>query len=173
MTWRFGFNLHWLNSISLISSSACVRRSRGNSNLLAMIHDQSCLNMIPIESGMQGDHKELTNFLQNCLIASRFNRKLVYKEKEHLFIEKFVRKTRTVRFGEGDWTAEIARFWWATIPRLPIVSPVRSWSERPYEATCRSISHRVHDYIATIGSYLNHDWSTCLDDDRVDRNPPD
>ena len=43
--------------------------------------------MIEIESRTQGDHKELKILLQNHLISSRFNQKLVYKENEQLFIE--------------------------------------------------------------------------------------
>ena len=48
--------------------------------------------MIAIESKTQGDRKELINLLQNFLICSRFNRKLVYKEKEHRFIGNFIVK---------------------------------------------------------------------------------
>ena len=52
-----------------------------------MIRDQSCVNTIAIESRTQGDHKEFNILLQNFLFVSRFNRKLVYKENEQLFIE--------------------------------------------------------------------------------------
>ena len=50
---------------------------------------------------MHGDHEKLKILLQNFLIASRFNQKLVYKENERLFIENSSQKTRTVRFAEG------------------------------------------------------------------------
>ena len=52
--------------------------------------------MIKIESRTQGDHEELNILLQNCLIASLFNQKLVYKENEQLFIENFSRKMGAV-----------------------------------------------------------------------------
>ena len=48
--------------------------------------------MIAIESRMQGDHKELKILHQNCIIASRFNRKLSNKEEEHLFIQNWRKK---------------------------------------------------------------------------------
>ena len=41
-----------------------------------MIRDQYCLNMIAIESRVQGDHEELNILIQNCLTSSRFNQKL-------------------------------------------------------------------------------------------------
>ena len=56
-------------------------------SILAMIRDQSCLNMIAIESRMQGDHEELKNLLQNCLISSRFNQKLSL-QRTSVFIGK-------------------------------------------------------------------------------------
>ena len=50
-------------------------------SILAMIRDQSCLNMIEIVSRMQGDHEELNILLQNRLISSRFNQKLGLQRK--------------------------------------------------------------------------------------------
>ena len=75
-----------------------------------MIRDQSCLNLIAIEPRTQGDHKELTNLLQNCLISSRFNQKLCLQGEEHCFIGNFLRKIRAVRFADEDWMAMIVRF---------------------------------------------------------------
>ena len=43
---------------------------------LAMIRDQSYLNMITIESRMQEDHEKLMILLQKCLIFSCFNQNL-------------------------------------------------------------------------------------------------
>ena len=51
-----------------------------------MIRDQSCLNIIAIESRMEGDHEELKILLQNYLISSRFNQKLSYKDEEDDFL---------------------------------------------------------------------------------------
>ena len=68
-----------------------VFKGRLRSNL-AMIRDQSRLNLIAIESRTQGDHEELKIFLQNCLISSRFNQELKFKEEEHRFIGKIVVK---------------------------------------------------------------------------------
>ena len=56
--------------------------------ILVITREQLCLKIIVIESRMHGDHEELKILFQNCLISSRFNRKLSYKKKEHLFIEK-------------------------------------------------------------------------------------
>ena len=72
-------------------------------SIFVKIRDQSCLNMIAIESRTQGDHKELKILLQNRLISSPFNRKLSLQREEHLFIEKSTRKTQAVRFVEGDF----------------------------------------------------------------------
>ena len=88
-------------------------------SILVMIHDQSCLNMIAIESRTQGDHEELKILLQNFLIASRFNRKLSLRRKEHLFMEEKSRKRGPSNSLKRFLTAEIGRFWWATIPRSP------------------------------------------------------
>ena len=41
-----------------------------------MIRDQSCLNMIAIESRTQGDHEEYKILLKKCLISLHFNQKL-------------------------------------------------------------------------------------------------
>ena len=50
---------------------------------LTMIREQSCLNIIAIESRMQGDQEKLEILLQKCLISSRFNQKLSLKREEH------------------------------------------------------------------------------------------
>ena len=57
-----------------------------------MINDQSYLNMIAIESRMQGDHEELKILLQSCLISSRFNQKLGLQRKNLDFYKKFHRE---------------------------------------------------------------------------------
>ena len=69
--------------------------------ILATISDQSFLNMIAMESRTQEDYEELKILLQNCLISSRFSRKLSLQKEEHLFIEKTTQKMRAVRFAEG------------------------------------------------------------------------
>ena len=66
-------------------------KGRIRSNV-AMIHDQTHLNWIAIKSRMRGDHEELRILLKNCLILSRFNQELFYKEEEHRFIENFLTK---------------------------------------------------------------------------------
>ena len=89
-------------------------------SILAMIRDQSCLNMIATESAMQGDHKELMNLLQNCLIFSGFNRKLGLQRKNIGFYRKFYRENhRPFDSPKDDSTVEIARFKWARIPQSP------------------------------------------------------
>ena len=82
-----------------------------------MIRDQSYLNMIAIESIIEGDHEELKILLQNCLISSRFNQKLGLQRKNIGFYRKFHRKNRGPSDSlKYDSTAEIALFKWATIP---------------------------------------------------------
>ena len=115
-----------------------------------MIHDQPCLNMIAIESRMQGDHEELKILLQNLLIASRFNRKFSLQGEEHLFIEKISRKTRAVLFVEEildghDCTKSVGHD-----PTSPNFSPIRSSSEYPDVATCHVVVHRSCDKIVAV-----------------------
>ena len=65
-----------------------------------MIHDQSCHNLIGIESKMQGDHEEFKILLENCLISSRLNQQLGLQRKNMaFFIENFIAKIadRTIR----------------------------------------------------------------------------
>ena len=82
-----------------------------------MIRDQSCLNMLAIESRIQEDHEELKIFLQNCLISSRFNQKLGLQRKNMGFYRKFQHENRGPSDSQkDDSTAEIGRFKWATIP---------------------------------------------------------
>ena len=50
-------------------------------SILTMIHDQSYLNMIAIESRIQGDYKEVKILLQNLLISSQFNQQLGLQRK--------------------------------------------------------------------------------------------
>ena len=50
-----------------------------------MIRDQSCLNMIAIESRIQGDHEELKILLQKCLISSCFNQKLSLQGEKNIY----------------------------------------------------------------------------------------
>ena len=78
-----------------------------------MICDQSCLNMIAIESRMQGDHEKLKIFLQNCLISLWFNQTLGLQMK-------FYRKNHGASDSlKDDSRAEIAEFEWGTIPWSP------------------------------------------------------
>ena len=82
-----------------------------------MIRDQSCLNMIAFESKMQGDHEELKIFLQNCLISSRFSKKLGLQKNNISFYKKFYReKCGLSNLLKDDSTAKIVQFKWATIP---------------------------------------------------------
>ena len=69
-------------------------------SILATIRDQSCLNLIGIESRMQGDHEEFKILLQNCLMSSRFNQELSYKEEEHWFYRKIA--DRPIRWRRTD-----------------------------------------------------------------------
>ena len=86
-------------------------------SILAMIRDQSCLNMIAIESIMQGDYEELNILLQNCLISSQFNQKLGLQRKNINFYRKFYRKNRGPSDSlKDDLTTEIVRFKQALIP---------------------------------------------------------
>ena len=48
---------------------------------LEMISDEYFLNLIIIESTIQGNHEELEIFLQKCLISSCFKRKLCLKNR--------------------------------------------------------------------------------------------
>ena len=67
--------------------------------------------MIAIESRMQGEHKELKIFLQNCLISSQLNQKLGLHKKNIGFYRKFHRENRRPSDSLKDnSTAEIARF---------------------------------------------------------------
>ena len=85
-------------------------------SILAMIRDQSCLNMIPIESRMQGNHEELNILLQNYLISSRFNQKLGLQRKNMGFFRKFHRKNCGPSDAlKDDSMAVIGQFKWATI----------------------------------------------------------
>ena len=54
-------------------------------SILATIRDQSHLNIIAIESRTHGDHDELEILLQKCVISSRFNQKLSYKERTSIY----------------------------------------------------------------------------------------
>ena len=80
----FFFNVH----------SAFKRRFRP---FLAMIHDQSYLDMIAIESRTQEDHVKLTILLQKCLISSRFNRKLSLEDRRISIYKILTRKLCAVR----------------------------------------------------------------------------
>ena len=59
---------------------------------LIMIHGQSCLNMITIESTMQGDHKELKIMFQKCLISSHFNQKFSLERERTPIYRDFIAK---------------------------------------------------------------------------------
>ena len=69
-------------------------------SILAMIRDQSCLNIIAIESKTQGDHEELNILLQNYLISSRFNQKLSLQWGRTYVYRKILRKMMDVWFAE-------------------------------------------------------------------------
>ena len=97
-----------------------------------MIRDQSCLNMIEIESRIQEDHEELKILLQNCLISSRFNQKLGLERKNMGFYKKFHCENYGPSISLKDNSmAEIGRFKWATIPRFPPfvkeLNPENAW----------------------------------------------
>ena len=62
----------------------------------AMIRDQSCVNLIRIESRTQGDCDELKIMLQNGLISSRFNQELRIHKKNMIFIRISAQKIRAV-----------------------------------------------------------------------------
>ena len=70
----------------------CLAFKGRNRSNVATICDQSCLNLIGIDSRTQGDHEELKNLLQNCLVSSRFNQELRYKEVEHRFTKEIPAK---------------------------------------------------------------------------------
>ena len=93
-----------------------------------MIRDQSCVNVIAIESRMQGYHEELKILLQNRLIASRFNKKLGLQMKNMGFYKKFYPENcGPFDSLKDDSTAKIARFNWATIPRFsPFFKGIKS-----------------------------------------------
>ena len=55
-------------------------------------HDESCLNLIAIESRTQGHHEELEILLQKCLISSRFNQKLSLKKERTSIYKNFIAK---------------------------------------------------------------------------------
>ena len=141
----------------------------------AMNHDESCLNLIAIESRMQGNHDELKICLQNFLIASRLIKSWVTKRgRTPIYRGKNLWKLRTVRFGEDRSTAMIAHWSWATIPRShdadpgsPLISPVRSWSGSPRDATCCKVGRRSR----SLKSFLTHVlwwWSSGLQVHRID-----
>ena len=90
-----------------------------------MIHDQSCLNIIEIESRTQEDHEELTNLLQILINLFRIQSKVEFTKEEHHFYKKFHRKNRgPFDSQKDDSMAEITRFKWATIPRSPEFLPL-------------------------------------------------
>ena len=85
--------------------------------ICAMIHDQSCLNLIEIESKTQGYHEELNILLKNHLISSQFNQEFGLQMKNISFYRKFHPKNREPSDSlKDDSMAEIAQFKWATIP---------------------------------------------------------
>ena len=65
-----------------------VRRSRGEFDRIRRL-----ITMNPTSIGSRlslraGDHDEVKIFLQNCLVASRFNQKLREEERIHPFLKK-------------------------------------------------------------------------------------
>ena len=58
-------------------------------SIIATICDQSCLNLIGIDSRTQGDHEELKILLQNYIISSPFNQELkLQRGRTSVFREK-------------------------------------------------------------------------------------
>ena len=146
-SWRFGFNSRGLKSIGLISSSADVRRSRGNFD---WIWQNFVINPTPIGShsslnaGGSRWTQDLAQILLNCFtIQSRVKRK---RESSLVFKEEFPREIQVVRFGE-DWSmAAIVRWSWAMIPRPMIESLFWSvrWGSEALDAST-SLVNSGHD----------------------------
>ena len=141
LTQRLGSN-HVYSSIFDRFLLWCTFYIQGrNWSNLATIRDQSCLNPIRIESRTQGDHEELKTLLQNCLISSRFNQELRYKEEEHCFIEEIPTKIagHLIRWGPIDYHDCVM-----IVGHDPMISQscdqcrvVWSWSKHPDACTSR------------------------------------
>ena len=81
LTRRFGFNSRGLKSISSVSSSAYVRRSRGEFDL---IKQRFVINpaLIGLQSSLYvGGSRRTQDFAQNPLIPSRFNKEFLIHKK--------------------------------------------------------------------------------------------
>ena len=92
LTW-LGFKLHGLKSISPVSSSTCVRCSRGNSDQFSqwfVINPASIWSQLSLER--KGVMKNLRFFLQKCLISSRFNQKLSLQRERTSIYTDFIAK---------------------------------------------------------------------------------
>ena len=117
----------------------------------------SWFNGCRIESKKDENHDELKIFLQNHLISSWFDQKLLKEENTSVFKGKFLWEMRTIhfamRFGPSD-RAKLVGSWAMTQVSLRLIFAVRSWSGYPYAATCPRMVSRVRDLIATFGSHL-------------------
>ena len=123
-------------------------------SIIATICDQSCLNMITIESRTQGDHEELKILLQKCLISSPFNQKLSLQERRTFIYRKIKEKCGF----HSSWFPP------SDLHRIVLMKP----GVHVQLAEC-TIKSWLSDFINEID---NCEIGMCFDYDRVDSVQP-
>ena len=109
-------------------------------SILAMNHDESCLNLIAIKSRTQGNCDELKICLQNCLIALRLIKSYLKEENTSFFKESFREKCGP-SVSRWDRSRPIVQNQWNRGPwcgpHSLLISPIQSWLESLDASTCR------------------------------------
>ena len=95
----------------------------------AMNHNKSYLNLIAIESRMQGNRDELKICLQNGLIASRLIKSCLEKENTSVFKEDYPRRIHAVcfamRFAPSDFSKSVES--WPMTQNCEFPFPFARW----------------------------------------------
>ena len=114
--WRFGFNSRRLKSIGSISSSAYVRRSRGESD---QIRRWFVINLAPIvsQSSLNGGGSRRTQDLAKKLLKSFTIQSRVKIQSENIDIDKrnLQENRRPFNLMKLGWMSTIGRMRWAMI----------------------------------------------------------
>ena len=149
LTKILGSKSRQLECICSVFSSAYVQRSRGEFD---QILQRFVINPASIRSELslrrKGIMKNSRFMLQTCLISSRFNQELRYKEEEHRFIREIAAKIadRPIRWRPIDsHDRAIIVGHDPTIPQSPHLFPVR-WSHmsrRASQITWLNRDHRI------------------------------